>query len=306
MIVISGLSRSLDTVGKRVVSFDDTEGRLSVQESRVVQRASCPKCERRSSRVHGRYWRWLSDTPSFGRPVLLVMEARRFKCINSHCPQQTFSERIDLLAAAGQRRTMRLRDAPLAGVFARRRRCRQASGERLLRRPRGPGRCHSGEALLAHIRAIHEQLRGEYGWPRMHKELVARGLRVGKGAGATADAASRYPCQGREEARRDHRQQVSCRWREQSQGIFARSRVLSSDTDSAAGGHSGWARHRGRCPCAHGACKRGGHDASSGHAGRCGAAQAAKQRRRGSDKLCLHGAAAPVPHRSKSSRRPWL
>lgn len=144
MIVISGLSRSLDTVGKRVVSFDDTEGRLSVQESRVVQRASCPKCERRSSRVHGRYWRWLSDTPSFGRPVLLVMEARRFKCINSHCPQQTFSERIDLLAATGQRRTMRLRDAPLAGVFARRRRCRQASG--------APGNAHEPPHGAARLR----------------------------------------------------------------------------------------------------------------------------------------------------------
>jgi hypothetical protein len=39
-----------------------------------------------------------------------------------------------------------------------------------------PRRSHSDEALLAHIRAIHEQLRGEYGWPRMHKELLARGL----------------------------------------------------------------------------------------------------------------------------------
>jgi transposase InsO family protein len=34
--------------------------------------------------------------------------------------------------------------------------------------------------LLIHIRAIHEQLRGEYGWPRMHRELLTRGLRVGK------------------------------------------------------------------------------------------------------------------------------
>jgi len=34
--------------------------------------------------------------------------------------------------------------------------------------------------LLVHIRAIHEQLRGEYGWPRMHRELLVRGPRVGK------------------------------------------------------------------------------------------------------------------------------
>jgi putative transposase len=44
----------------------------------------------------------------------------------------------------------------------------------------GPARGHSDEALLAHMRAIHEQVKHEYGWPRMHKELLARGIRVGK------------------------------------------------------------------------------------------------------------------------------
>ena len=40
-------------------------------------------------------------------------------------------------------------------------------------------RCSDG-AALAHIRAIHAEVKGEYGWPRMHKELQARGLRMGK------------------------------------------------------------------------------------------------------------------------------
>lgn len=44
----------------------------------------------------------------------------------------------------------------------------------------GRSRFHSDEALLAHMRAIHAQIGGEYGWPRMHKELLAGGLRVGK------------------------------------------------------------------------------------------------------------------------------
>jgi putative transposase len=53
----------------------------------------------------------------------------------------------------------------------------EASG----RRPERPSvRCHSSEVLLAHIRFIHEQLRGEYGWSWMHRELLSRGLRVGK------------------------------------------------------------------------------------------------------------------------------
>jgi putative transposase len=38
----------------------------------------------------------------------------------------------------------------------------------------------SDDALLANIKAIHAQVRGEYGWPRMWKELLALGVRVGK------------------------------------------------------------------------------------------------------------------------------
>ena len=36
------------------------------------------------------------------------------------------------------------------------------------------------EALLVHIKAIHGEFKQEYGWPKMWKELVARGIRVGK------------------------------------------------------------------------------------------------------------------------------
>lgn len=44
----------------------------------------------------------------------------------------------------------------------------------------GSNRRMSDEALLVHIRAIHAEVKGEYGWPKMWKELVARGYRVGK------------------------------------------------------------------------------------------------------------------------------
>lgn len=36
------------------------------------------------------------------------------------------------------------------------------------------------QRLLAHIRAIHREVKGEYGWPRIYHELRRRGLRVGK------------------------------------------------------------------------------------------------------------------------------
>ncbi len=38
----------------------------------------------------------------------------------------------------------------------------------------------SDEALLVHVKAIHAEVKQEYGWPRMWKELLARGIRVGK------------------------------------------------------------------------------------------------------------------------------
>jgi len=38
----------------------------------------------------------------------------------------------------------------------------------------------SDEALLAHIKAAHAGSKGEYGWPRIWKELLANGVRVGK------------------------------------------------------------------------------------------------------------------------------
>ena len=43
-----------------------------------------------------------------------------------------------------------------------------------------PSRLLSNDALLVHIKAIHAQTRGGYGWPRIWKALLARGVRVGK------------------------------------------------------------------------------------------------------------------------------
>lgn len=43
-----------------------------------------------------------------------------------------------------------------------------------------PGVRIINDALLAHIKAIHAQVKGEYGWPRIWKQLLANGIRVGK------------------------------------------------------------------------------------------------------------------------------
>ncbi len=53
--------------------------------------------------------------------------------------------------------------------------------EHFVRKAEGMQRRHlSDDALLVHIKAVHAQTRGAYGWPRIWKELLARGIRVGK------------------------------------------------------------------------------------------------------------------------------
>ena len=53
--------------------------------------------------------------------------------------------------------------------------------QHLVRRRAMSGRRHlSDEALLVHIRAVYSENREAYGWPRIWRELRARGIRVGK------------------------------------------------------------------------------------------------------------------------------
>ena len=53
--------------------------------------------------------------------------------------------------------------------------------EHFVRRASASHRRHlSNDALLVHIKAIHAETRGGYGWPRTWKELLTRGIRVGK------------------------------------------------------------------------------------------------------------------------------
>lgn len=62
--------------------------------------------------------------------------------------------------------------------------CVSASGYHQFRRrkhsPGSRGTRLSNAVLLTHVRAIFAEVKGAYGWPRMWRELCARGLQVGK------------------------------------------------------------------------------------------------------------------------------
>ena len=92
--------------------------RLTLRARQITASASCPECRIASGRVHGHYWRSLDalrrplragDLPSFGRPVVLLVHVRRFRCINKRCPRRTFGEGLPGVARPRARHTERLR-----------------------------------------------------------------------------------------------------------------------------------------------------------------------------------------------------
>lgn len=89
------------------VSSDDAGMVIAVRP--MNRTSSCPGCGRSSKRVHSRYRRRLADLPIAGRPVRLVVVARRFHCDAVLCGRRIFAERFaqDVLAPWA-RRTARL------------------------------------------------------------------------------------------------------------------------------------------------------------------------------------------------------
>lgn len=91
---------------------------LTLTATAVRKSASCPRCHRRSRRVHSHYQRRVTDLPVCGIPVTLVLSVRRFFCRNPRCPRRIFAERLPNLVAAGGRRSNPLHVALEQVAFA--------------------------------------------------------------------------------------------------------------------------------------------------------------------------------------------
>ncbi|WP_408646663.1 transposase family protein [Streptomyces capitiformicae] len=57
------------------------------------ERAACPDCGTVSGRVHSRYVCRLADTAVAGRPVVIELQVRRFRCRDRACRKVSSSIR---------------------------------------------------------------------------------------------------------------------------------------------------------------------------------------------------------------------
>ncbi|MFF0228206.1 ISL3 family transposase [Streptomyces sp. NPDC004629] len=82
------------------------DGELVIVRARAsAGRATCPTCGTMSGRVHSRYVRRLADTAVAGRPVVIELQVRRFRCRDRACRQATFVEQVDGLTVRHGRRS---------------------------------------------------------------------------------------------------------------------------------------------------------------------------------------------------------
>jgi transposase len=107
--IVSSPLLSLIPRALRVMRVLPAADHVTIEASPCRCMAECPTCGSVSWRVHSNYLRTLRDLPSHGRAVMILVSARRFRCLNVACARKTFAERLeDALAYA--RRTKRLGD----------------------------------------------------------------------------------------------------------------------------------------------------------------------------------------------------
>jgi transposase len=116
---VSEQGRALLTVlfphlaGLRVHRVEDAGDAVVIVASCQAEAACCPRCGQESARVHGGYARMVADGAAGGRPVLIVLQVRRFRCMNPECPAVTFAEQ-----ARGLSERYRRRSVPLLSMLA--------------------------------------------------------------------------------------------------------------------------------------------------------------------------------------------
>ena len=85
--------------GLRVHRVEDRGDAVVICASSRPGQARCPRCGLASSRVHGGYTRMVADGAAGGRPVLIAVRARRFRCREPSCAVVTFAEQADGVSA---------------------------------------------------------------------------------------------------------------------------------------------------------------------------------------------------------------
>lgn len=108
----------LDRPDLRVTDLTIEADAVTIRVESTATTSACPRCGVNADRVHSRYTRTVTDLPIHGRPVALLLTARRFFCDEPNCPRVLFCERFPQLTATHARTTGPLTESQRAIGFA--------------------------------------------------------------------------------------------------------------------------------------------------------------------------------------------
>ena len=94
--------------GLEMTACSRQEGMLCVSLLSTQPVSHCPICGSAATRIHSRYQRRLTDLPSTGQPVRVLLSVRKFFCDRPTCPRKIFTERLAPFVAPSARVTARL------------------------------------------------------------------------------------------------------------------------------------------------------------------------------------------------------
>ena len=99
--------------GLRVERVEDAGEAVVIWACCRALQARCPSCGSVSSRVHGGYARVVADGAAGGRPVLIVLAVRRFRCPDPSCAKVTFAGQAEGVTVRYRRRSVPLKGGTL-------------------------------------------------------------------------------------------------------------------------------------------------------------------------------------------------
>ena len=104
-----GMEPIVSLPGCKIHSVVKQAGSLVITACSGCCEALCPDCGVLSKRVHGHYVRSPRDLPLFEHGTRLVLQVKRFCCLNPCCPRRTFAEASPELVERYAHRTERLK-----------------------------------------------------------------------------------------------------------------------------------------------------------------------------------------------------
>jgi transposase len=107
-ILLRGMELEIENIG--IEENEKNEQCVKAILESVKQTSACPECGTESRKVQSQYMRTIADLPIITIAVILILQVKRFFCVNKGCRRKIFAERLEVVKPY-RRKTARMEEA---------------------------------------------------------------------------------------------------------------------------------------------------------------------------------------------------